>query len=726
MIKKEIFFIYFFLLLNILCQNQIAVTQIQFTFQRTIYVKTNNKTKVIPISTSSDTKKNDIKLFITEKSTNKSENYIQCGHGTNDTSIFHCTITTNGTYYFRYKCNDENYQYLRQKVYVYNSIDEILTFKKSRDTNCYYHNEIFSYTLTINKGVDIDYSKINVYAYYPKSLRKNVSQPISILLYNNYSYENVYFFDSKHTMNQYYIKVTENKDFEDPLGVIDSINFTNVRVDDYFYPDMGKIRFIIESCNFKPQYFILKDKNEKKYKINCGKSSTYYDSKSLFCYFNEKINYYGPMKIYYGDGLISDNIFSSKTLNQIQFSESDNDIITINGSNYLNYTITLNEEYKGKFYMNSINKGYINFKNVTHNYEHIFERDINSESDKKLNLNEDTFWILIKYERGYNWTALRLERRIFEDENIQIAASVYYDLKWKFNDILDKIYFDPDIIVLKNPAILSSNYFSTKLIFENTDANNKYGNQFCYNYNGYATKTFNCTNSIDNYKNIKLIDGDSPYPGYLPTQLIQFTNVTKLKIFKFDVLNYCQSNIFGAYDNLENATINVYFPIDGNKTVSVKYNGIDIEENNKALIYHNPFDYTFKTFVVSRDLIKDESNTEKLAEIYYDNSIIATMKLTFANVVIPPFIQRHLSIDRNNSPSYIKVQFIYPMTIGLNEVEFRIRYSNSVNDYRICTLENDHITLTCPHRIDQFKNINFVTNCNGEEPLDLTISYIQK
>ena len=224
MIKKEIFFIYFFLLLNILCQNQIAVTQIQFTFQRTIYVKTNNKTKVIPISTSSDTKKNDIKLFITEKSTNKSENYIQCGHGTNDTSIFHCTITTNGTYYFRYKCNDENYQYLRQKVYVYNSIDEILTFKKSRDTNCYYHNEIFSYTLTINKGVDIDYSKINVYAYYPKSLRKNVSQPISILLYNNYSYENVYFFDSKHTMNQYYIKVTENKDFEDPLGVIDSIN----------------------------------------------------------------------------------------------------------------------------------------------------------------------------------------------------------------------------------------------------------------------------------------------------------------------------------------------------------------------------------------------------------------------------------------------------------------------------------------------------------------------
>ena len=54
-------------------------------------------------------------------------------------------------------------------------------------------------------------------------------------------------------MNQYYIKVTENKDFEDPLGVIDSINFTNVRADDYFYPDMGKIRFVVDTCNFRPK-----------------------------------------------------------------------------------------------------------------------------------------------------------------------------------------------------------------------------------------------------------------------------------------------------------------------------------------------------------------------------------------------------------------------------------------------------------------------------------------
>ena len=108
------FCIYFSLLLNIsLCQNQIIVKIKDFTFKRTVYVKTNNKTKVIPIYSSYDAELYDIKLYITENSTNKTGNYIQCGHGTNNKTIFHCKITSSGTYYFRYKINDENYQYLK-------------------------------------------------------------------------------------------------------------------------------------------------------------------------------------------------------------------------------------------------------------------------------------------------------------------------------------------------------------------------------------------------------------------------------------------------------------------------------------------------------------------------------------------------------------------------------------------------------------------------------------
>ena len=52
---------------------------------------------------------------------------------------------------------------------------------------------------------------------------------------------------------------------------------------------MGKIRFIIESCNFKPKSFILKDNNENKYKINCDKSSIYYDSKVYFVLLKKKL-----------------------------------------------------------------------------------------------------------------------------------------------------------------------------------------------------------------------------------------------------------------------------------------------------------------------------------------------------------------------------------------------------------------------------------------------------
>ncbi len=608
MVQMEILFIYI-LLIN-LCLNQISETKINFIFQRTIYVKPNNKTKIISISTSNNTEKNDIKLFITENSINNTENYVQCGHGTNDKSIFHCKITSNGSYYFRYQFEEEKYQYLNQIVNVYNSIDEILTFKKSRETNCYYHNEIFSYTLTINKGINLNYSNINVFAYYPKSLLKNVSEPISHLLHNNKSNENVYVFNSNHSMNQYYIKVTENKDFEDPFGIIDSINFTNVRADDYFYPEMGKIRFVVDNCNFKPKNFVLFDKNNKSYEIKCNKTSIFYNSKSLFCYFNEKIDYYGPMKIFYGDGLIINNIFSTKTFSKGLFKEKNEDIFEINGTKYVNYTISLNNNYFESFYMNSINKAYINIINMTHDNIHIFERDVNAESDMKINLNEyNTLYILLKYDIGYKWTALKLERRIFEDENIQTAISVNYDLNWKLFDKLDEIHFDPDVIVLKNSAIISSN-FSTKLIFESIEKNNLYGKQFCYNYDennltihGNATKTFYCESSKDNYKIIRLNDENSIFPGYLSTQLNQFTNVTKLKIFKIEVLNNCQSNIFGLDENLEDATINVYFPIDLNKTVSVEYNGINIEENKKALIYNNPFDYTFKTFIVSRDLI---------------------------------------------------------------------------------------------------------------------------
>ena len=39
---------------------------------------------------------------------------------------------------------------------------------------------------------------------------------------------------------------------------------------------------------------------------------------------------------------------------------------------------------------------------MTHDNIHIFERDVNAESDMKINLNEyNTLYILLKYDIGY-------------------------------------------------------------------------------------------------------------------------------------------------------------------------------------------------------------------------------------------------------------------------------------------------------------------------------------
>ena len=51
-----------------------------------------------------------------------------------------------------------------------------------------------------------------------------------------------------------------------------------------------------------------------------------------------------------------------------------------------------------------------------------------------------------------------------------------------------------------------------------------------------------------------------------------------------DITNNCQKNIFGSFDNLEDSIINVYYPIDWNKKIIVKYNGNEISENLNAVI----------------------------------------------------------------------------------------------------------------------------------------------
>ena len=95
-----------------------------------------------------------------------------------------------------------------------------------------------------------------------------------------------------------------------------------------------------------------------------------------------------------------------------------------------------------------------------------------------------------------------------------------------YEHILDNIYFEPNFILLPTSSFINGNYFETKLFFESNETNSLYGNEFCKN--GKATFTFNCTENNGKYRKIKFIN--QPYPGYLETRLIQYTNPAKLNV----------------------------------------------------------------------------------------------------------------------------------------------------------------------------------------------------
>jgi hypothetical protein len=477
------------------------------------------------------------------------------------------------------------------------------------------------------------------------------------------------------TLNQYEIRVTENNDYEDNLGIIDKITFTDVYADEYFYPDLYKIRFIYDFCDFKPDKFTLVDNNNNKYVINCNKTYIYYNSRSLFCYFNENINYYGNMDVYFGNELIKENIFASKTFRKVNFQTNSN----IDVSNRLiTYKISdpINE-----FYMDSVNFIYIQLNDGFNIREHIYQRDSNNETDIKLLLDNNILEVNILYKRGIIYTAIKLERKLFEDENIQFADDPYKFLNEQINqETLEKIYFEPDFILLENQDF-SSSHFRTKLVFQNEKSRSDYGYRFCTTFYDYyeraATFRFECISDNDNYKIVELPrEGDNSftedlYPGYIDTELVGYTIKAKLKVIKIEIVNKCQNNIFGDRNNLEDVIINVYYPIDGNKKITVKYDNSynnGISKNDKVKITNNPFDYTFESFAINKDYLEQN----RKVEILYDDQIVGTFNVDYANVIIPNFLQSLLLLHQKDL-DYIQIKLLKLMKIGVDQTTFILR-----------------------------------------------------
>ena len=189
-------------------------------------------------------------------------------------------------------------------------------------------------------------------------------------------------------------------------------------------------------------------------------------------------------------------------------------------------------------------------------------------------------------------------------------------------------------------------------------------------------------------------------------------------VIKVEIVNKCQNNIFNDSGNLEDAVINVYYPIDKNKVITVKYNNnIFIPKNDKAIINQNPFDYTFESFIIPKnELIQNEK-----VEIFYDDEIIGTYNLDYANVTVPNLIQRILNL--NNYPSEIQIRFTKPMVIGASDTYFTLNYSKYVS--RNCFLDNNKTMLICKN-IDIYPlSLYYRTKCNIEEALDFHVYYYQ-
>ena len=112
----------------------------------------------------------------------------------------------------------------------------------------------------------------------------------------------------------------------------------------------------------------------------------------------------------------------------------------------------------------------------------------------------------------------------------------------------------------------------------------------------------------------------------------------------------------------------------------------------KINIDKNPFDYTFKNYIIpGNKIIFNET-----VEIYYDNNLIYSFPTYYSNVVLPPLIQRIHKINKNEIPNSLTIRFSEPIKSGADEVRNRFYLSNGESRGN-CILQNDNFILNCDY-----------------------------
>ena len=327
-----------------------------------------------------------------------------------------------------------------------------------------------------------------------------------------------------------------------------------------------------------------------------------------------------------------------------------------------------------------------------------------------LSLSNNILSSNIPKKYGYNTSAINIKRKLYELETIYNAKEYeyyFYENQSKMYEILlPFVYFDPDYVLTGNTHTpIPDEKRTTTLSVQGINPVH-----FCRNYypeySCLATRCFYCHTN-----NQPKIESNAKPENFI-TQIRGSTSPGKLKVIRLDFQNECQE-IYGQFKP-QDAILDFYIPIDGNKTITIKYNNVSYPHNSNLKIDKNPFDYTLKNFIIPGNKIIPNG----IAEIWYDGKNIYNFTITYSNVVLPPLIQR---IHRINTffpiPNPLTIRFSEPIKIGANEVRNRFHLCDGGR----CVLQSDNITLKCDN--PQIIDCLFYEGMCGTQAMDYYIEY---
>ena len=439
--KKKFLLVFLYLFCVCFTENEIL------SFRKRHYVKSDTNKKVIEVSSSIPNNEFTLKINNIAK-----KEITECSPKEKDLTIFYCFISSYGEY--KFDCDNGKYN-CDQSIFVYSSYEELFKITPLRETDCLFHKESFSYTVEINEENpnSIDLNNIQIFAYSPKSIVKQINSTEVINFTREISDDGKkakFTINPYHTRNQYIVRITENEDYDDTLGKIQSFSFTEVEIhDNYFFPSLHKIRVYSDFCNFEPDSLILKNGIEK-FKLTCNKKSKFYFSKYFYCYFDETITKYGKMDLYFQNVLLKENILSLRPMDQLSF-----DVSVINDEPHKEVTFIIKDGNGDEFTLDAINKFHVENKDDFETKMIIFYIGFNLYYYK----NDDRLSVTFKYLKGIHYTGIKLERKLYEDENLENAKELYYifdsSSKLSYYEELDQLTIN-DLFVVGD---LTENYF---------------------------------------------------------------------------------------------------------------------------------------------------------------------------------------------------------------------------------------------------------------------------